>query len=267
VKLKPSERYQWSEATPFKQYCARNAFALHLACTKRILIKHRDASWLSPKPPLYIDFNAGPGIDPVGSPGSPLIFLEEATKKEMTYEVHLYEADSETYTKLVTNLRGSGLNGGNIYLHPQSNSDISEIVPAVQEGWRYGLAYFDPSNAPAINELFPLASIVARKLPQVDLLFNYAAASYKRTVEHAEYRSLLDWMKTIDKRTGLIREPYSQFQWTMLILTNWTRYPEDEARNWYNIDSPEGESIFRRVNYTSKQLHEAAQLPLFGDLP
>jgi hypothetical protein len=77
---------------------------------------------------------------------------------------------------------------------------------------------------------------------------------------------LLDDLSGIDKKYRLIRKPIGEWQWSMVMMTNWEKVPEFRELGFRRLDSQEGRDIFERVNY-SKRERQAASPPFAPSLP
>ena len=80
----------YSNSTYLKIEDLSRIFAMHLAITKAVLVKHGN---LYQQRYRYIDLTAGKGFTPNGLRGSPLIFLEqvESDKVKIPYRADLIE--------------------------------------------------------------------------------------------------------------------------------------------------------------------------------
>jgi hypothetical protein len=131
--------------------------------------------------------------------------------------------------------------------------------------WVYGLAYGD-GNGRDDSPFGPLETI-ARRFPRIDHLVNVNTGIYKRVRgAHPDARYLLDDLSGIAKKYRLIRTPIGEWQWSMVMMTNWEKVPEFRELGFRRLDSQEGRGIFERVNY-SKRERQAASPPFAPSLP
>lgn len=212
-------------------------------------------SWACQHMPIYFDLFAGPGREPDGTPGSPLIFCEIAAQQPYPFEAHFYEYDAETALQLAQHLTNDPNDRDTYHLHTANNMTVAEVLPVRPIRWRYGIAYADPSNADLVGSLNPLR-LIAIAYPHVDIVLNYAAASWKRQIELDHYQCLLDLLPTFPKQRWFIREPIDCFQWTMLIGTNYLDYRASERRRWHDIRTTRGNELLMRAALTREQLAE-----------
>jgi hypothetical protein len=260
--VRPSARYKASDYTPIKQQ------ALHDALTQQMnLIVHITEKWNKARPYTFFDLNAGPGMTEDQQPGSPLIFRRIASEymaqwPNFHFEATLYEADLQTYSKLVRVLG----NDPRFIIKNENHDELrSELLkkrdhPTKQDKWTFGAVYADPSNATLPWELLELFNHV---YPRVDIMINIACASYKRTIAQAGYQTLADRLPTI-KKHWIVRKPFGKHQWSILVGTNWEDYPAWRRKNFYPWnDQGVGTSIFEKLVYTPEQLQSKYNLPLF----
>ena len=258
--MKPSEKYQKGPDTPYKQEHYRYVLTQLLAIYGAIRNKYGS------KNPVFLwDLYAGPGrtdgLD--GEAGSPLIACELALKQSYPIKLHFYEANPSDAALLRENLSKPPYCNADFVVHEASNQSVLEILgrdrrhPSV-----YGLVYADPSNAD-LNGFDSIFAAFAIKYPRVDLLLNYAAASYKRKVKFKDYKSLQDRLNPIRKEKWFIREPIKQQQWTMLLGTNFNGLKPEEKKHWHDVGESVGKRLFLEVNYTAEQKGLLHNLGLF----
>lgn len=72
-------------------------------------------------------------------------------------------------------------------------------------------------------------------------------------------------LKLIPKKYWLVRNALknSTWQWTFLLGTNWTDFPEFKKIDMVKLDSSKGQSFFEKLNLTSKERQEFYQPRLF----
>lgn len=251
--LRTGYRYS-SDNTPIKQAHLRHILNETMGRINGVRLSN---DWACKYDPIYFDLFAGPGCEPDGTAGSPLIFCEIAAKQPYPFEAHFYESDPETALQLACNLTNSPDNRERYFLHRADNMTVKEILPNCYEksARRLGIAYADPSNGDLVGLLNPLRQI-AIVYRRVDLVLNYAATSWKRQNKLDHYQCLLDLLPTIPKQRWFIREPIDDFQWTMLIGTNYLNYRASERHHWYDIRSTRGNELLMRIALTREQLKE-----------
>ncbi len=259
-----SAQYKSSEYTPIKQQSLFNALNQQIN-----LVVHITDKWDRVRPYLYFDLNAGPGITPDNHPGSPTIFRRVANAyaqnwPKFRFEARLYEADLQTYSKLVQNI---GTDSRFTVIPDSHNALVAELdkraeLPENERKWVYGAIYADPSNADLPWALLAQAN---RIYPRVDVMINIACASYKRTIATAGYQTLAERLPHI-KKQWLVRKPYGKHQWSILIGTNWPDYPAWEKKDFYRWnDNNIGQEIFDKLVLTPKQRRKRDQLSFLDD--
>jgi len=102
-----------------------------------------------------------------------------------------------------------------------------------------------------------------RQRPVTDFLINVTCTGRKR----AGMRPLQDDLRATGKRHWYIRETLDKWQWTILLGTNWTAFPEPPAeRRFYSLNSDDGQFLLKKCGHTKEQLY-GRQLSLFEKLP
>jgi len=277
--MSSADAYRESKNTPHKQLSfyqiLANLFAI-IGAIRNKPVKKGDPNWAKNTNPIYFDLFAGPGVNKAGNPGSPLIFLEVARLQNYLIESHFYEKDPVSVASLnrcIDNFVDYPKNVQCV-VHPECNQHVDKVLMgySAKESslWRFGIAYADPSDADLNAALYPLQRIAAT-YPRVDLVLNYAAASWKRQKELHHYRNLLQYLVETGKSKWFIRKPIDRFQWTMLMGTNFLSFSADEKRYWFDVDSAEGDALLKKVAFTREELDGSdsnedllSQLPLWG---
>ncbi len=262
--VKPSARYKTSDYTPIKQQALSDALRQQIN-----MIVHFTKSWQGVEPYLYLDLNAGPGISQDLQPGSPIIFDRIANDymrewDNFRFHGYLYEPDVLTFANLKNTL-GSNTR---FTLFQESHEILLEQLKQPQRHFAstkpkgtYGTVYADPSNAALPWHLLEKLNQV---YPRVDIMINIACASYKRTIASIGYQTLAQRLPRI-KEHWIVRKPYGHHQWSILIGTNWKRYPSWKSKGFYPWnDGDIGTSIFEKLVYTPEQLQQKRQLPLWS---
>ncbi len=250
--------YSRSEHTQAKQLSFRKMIDLHMQITLNIVRKH--SGWAK-QSYRYFDLNAGPGIDPItGELGSPLIALEKANAIwKDDYEMDFFEIDPISYFKL-----RRAILSPNVRVFNCNNELVDNFLPDGVDKTQYGLVYADPSAAPRLA-IEPMGAICDR-FPKVDAMFNIAATSIKRansTKPPEEILRLDDMRARINKKHWIIRKPISQFQWTILLGTNWLNYPDWEKNDFVSIHSDLGKEWLAICNLSERERQRAIQPTLF----
>lgn len=250
AKLKPSERYQHSPATCLKQQSLSDILHLHMRIVGHTLKKH---TWAK-QGYFYLDLNAGPGIDPEGKPGSPLIAIQSSIDMQMPFSGTFCEADPPMLEKLRASL--AGYNGA-FRVVPYDNRTLDQHIKG--DNRQYGIAYCDPSNAAVPWDTLRWLSSAFR---YQDILISLACASWKRQRNLPHYQPLKELLLSV-KPIWLIREPVTQFQWVMLLGTGNPNIREWKNRGWYRFDSEQGRDMFERATEIRSDIDRRNQRGLF----
>lgn len=211
----------------------------------------------------YYDVNAGPGIYNNGDIGSPVVFIQEAERSRINYQANLIEINEDNYKRLVSLFKDNP----KVKIYYGDNQDIlQQIVPSNKDRqWRYGMLYTDPNgifNDKAIADFINRECFAA-----TDVLINCPASAIKRSINCSKCkddRKLDDRLRSIDKKYWIVKDPQnSRWQWTHIMLTNWTKLPEFKEINMYRHNSAKGKEIFAKLNNTNKELASATNYALF----
>jgi len=262
-----------SQYTPEKQYGLRKVLGQWLSIIDCIKFKAcngyytLDMREIAKKDILYVDMNSGSGWNTeVNCVGSPLLFFEEAVKHDFGKDVHFIEKNAESAISLSERLRMAEFDNFHIW-----NDDHNNVLPAIiqKNEKRYGLIYHDPNGMPSFDLLRNVSE--SPNFRFVDVLIRISGTNYKRIRNGTKavsstirYPNLKDQLKSINKKEWIIRdikddEMPDPYQWTFLLGTNWTKYPDWEKQGFYKISSSKGAAILNRVTYTTPELR------CFGD--
>lgn len=240
----------YSDATQIKQQHFQNIVDVSLRIVSAILLRN---SWADP---LYtfIDLNAGPG-NINAQDGSPQIFCSLAEnysriKKKVTLcEINDKNADQLEHLRVdykdfadysIQVLRGD------------HNDTVPPLIPAAPIK-TYGLIYNDPTGS---LPSFDLLQMLADAYPLTDILIHTSASNLKRQrrAEHCPVDKRIDeYVQAINKKHWIVREPYTKFQWTFLLGTNWDGFPQFKRLGFYRADELDGAAIMRRLAYTQSE--------------
>lgn len=259
----------FSENTPLKQQHFGIILEAHAEITKAILRKY---PWATPYY-LYFDMNAGPGLYPDNTSGSPIISTDVLQHLGMPFCGYCVEDNQATYERLCHTFRRVYApyeqqeaitkylipENGRVLLHHSPSHKAVEDFLALLKTWpysyssMYGLVYHDPNGYPEFETLQRCADT----LPRTDILIHCQANIIKRcfhSPRHPSYDKRLDQlMQSIKKDYWLIREPYGRDQWTFLLGTNWTDFPEFRTIGFYKTASHEGKRILQKLSLKSEE--------------
>ncbi len=204
----------------------------------------------------YVDMNAGPGIInncmphvPIGTFGSPLIFLVESEKKAINYHADFIEQNINSFNSLRQN-SPSFLNGS-VGWHLGDHSNIAPELVRNYIKWKFGLLYNDPNGAD--NSIDCIYKCL-QKRPKYDVLFNISASSFKRVAGRRKQKtSISDYITNpLDKVMWFAKDllPGDKHQWTMIFGTNYDDMKSIEEIGFYRLDTPQGQKTWNTINNT-----------------
>lgn len=252
--MNDSEQYKWSPNTPHKQLSFRLLLQLHMDIVNTI--RHKNA-WAARHPYKYFDLHGGYGIDGEGELGSPAIFHNVATDKQMPYDAHIFEADKEAFASLSV---VTGKFPASFHVHYEDHHKLIARLDGRLYKWQFGIAYCDPSNAEIPVDVL---QAIVESYPRLEIVINLAAASYKRTNCHPDWTRLNEVLQSI-KQTWIVRKPLDKFQWTILVGTDWKGFPDWQSRGFAKVDSEVGQAWYEKIVYTHKEIHDRVQPELFA---
>lgn len=213
---------------------------------------------------LYWDLNSGPGIVN-GEPGSPFVFLKEATAKGEPFRGWFHELHPLSAATL-DSLVDRSMMGRVICVPGDHNITVPHILRTGTRGISrraYGLAFADPNGRDDLG-ITALQAIAAR-FPYVDFLLNLGAMHWKRIRSVGKSgRLLTDDLARIPKTFKLIREPVGQHQWAMVLCTNYKDIPAFRKLRFHDIAGERGQEILYRLNLLPAEQYQA---PLFDREP
>lgn len=203
-------------------------------------------------PYLYIDMNAFDGA------GSPAVFTTVAQKIGLTYRAYLLEQHPQSFCELqrrfAADTRATCIEGNHSKTIYESLSTYGRRFPNKTP---YGLIYHDPQAAWSLDTLRDVAQMPMVK--RVDIVIQVQATGLKR----AGKTRLSDGVKQIrGKSRWLISRPFSKFQWTFLIGSNWPDLPEWKKEGLVDLYSDEGQNILDRLAHTKDELSTVRQMQL-----
>jgi hypothetical protein len=151
----------------------------------------------------------------------------------------------------------------NLPYHVFAGDHNATLLPSIPEDPgrpRLGLLYCDTNGTYPPWDL--LAAFAKQKTTsRIDLLLYVSATSIKRICgAHRDkgFMPLWDALLTIPKSDWLVREKAGRHQWTFILGTKWTWQKSFESRDFWRIDSPEGEELLRQLT-DSKGCHYGDQ--------
>lgn len=234
----------------------------YLGIVKRIQMKAIRQEWLDEwqtEPFHFIDMNCGPGkiygAEPIikdGTNGSPLIFLDNAEKKEINYKADFVDNHTEAINQLVGNI--PSLNFGYVDWHCFDNKLISNRL--ISDDFNHkiiGLVYHDPNNG---SISWDALKRISELRPKYDILINIPTSLFKRKPEsYNGDKFLSDYLSELGKNKWLITDFWKgdKHCWTFAFLTNFISMKDIEAIGLRDITC-NGRSTFKKANLTKNQI-------------
>ncbi len=232
----------FGEQSNDKQDDFRNVIRLHLNIVNNITREWKNRRY------TYIDMNAGPG-QYEGITGSPLIFLDECSRVGLPFDatfIECVEVNANALRYLV------GKSGTVINQDHQVTLRTYRNAPSLG----LGLIYHDPTGViPSFDLLAEISRYPA--FAKTDIMVYLSATNIKRVrlAERNDKTKCLDeYLRAIDKKAWIVRKPQGKHQWTFVIGSNWVKFPDWKNRGFYNVFSPEGQSVLDRLTYTENEL-------------
>lgn len=257
----------WSEITPIKQEHFRTIIKAHIAIVEAVNKRNGFNNHY-----YYIDMNSGNG-GYQGIKGSPIIFLEEMRKSNLTFTAFFIEKNKHNVHDLYVNAaKFCDLYDKSSFYIIQKDSEnaIKDILDRPEfksKNLKYGIIYHDPNGVFYTDLLIETTQNPA--ISKMDLLINCNATSIKRVAKspvHKESRNLQERLEEINKREWLIREGHGKQQWSFLFGTNWDKCPEFKQIGMFNIKSRTGKEILKNLNYTNNELKTFQEPDFFNPM-
>lgn len=225
-------------STPFKQVALNGAMG-HLLGSSVAVAKQRNA-------PCYVcDMTAGPGYDPNGSEGSPLILARHISNiiSKHNYPVtlvcvdwnhaaleHLQSVLAERYPALTVK-----------YFDAQTTALAHIPTRAV------GLTYWDTTR---YNDLkTELLAAFGRSHRSMDILITrecLAGYRMQKAAHCAGTLTIQDYLALTGKQRFYIMQYAKHGWWSLGFADNWQKRPVDKLGNFINVDSKEGRRICQK---------------------
>jgi three-Cys-motif partner protein len=255
----------YSRSTRIKISHLEKILGMHLCVTQNVLDKHRQFRRVY----RYIDLTSGKGINPDGTRGSPLVFLEQVESGQvgLPYRADFIERNAtnlaDLHQTVSRQIDACGWHNGVIhYHHGDYQQLVTELLPDMDEG-EFGLVYVDPSgDLPDFKAL----QYAATYRPKMEILIRVASTNVKRQFQYT-HEQLSGYIGRVGKRYWLCGTPMlgDQHKWVFLLGSNTGVFKDYAGIGLYRMDSPKGKEVFLRVNLTKEQQREVMQPKLPWD--
>lgn len=241
-----NDGYATSACTGTKDFHFRELLRTHIRVVKAIMRKY---AWAQ-QTYFYWDLNSGPGIDDQRRVGSPIEFITLADEAELKYQAYFFEQNPKHAARLKELVSDNA-----IVVEGDHNDTLPQLLAAIGgTGNAYGLMYADPTGKiPPFDLIGEVTS--HKQFARIDQLIYVSSANIKRGLmaHPGSIRRLNEYLTLINKKFWIIREPQAKHQWTFLLGTNWTDFPEFEAIGFYRMDTERGKEILHRLSTTNKE--------------
>lgn len=227
----------FSPATQYKQFALNSALGHILGACKEVANKRQ-------VPYVIGDMTAGPGCDPSGLAGSPLIFAEHISGMiERGLNVHLICVERER--EHLDTLRGV-LSERYSHVPVEYYSDQASALASVPKN-AVGLTYWDPTRYNDLDKV--LLSQFGRSHYFMDILITrecLAGYRMQRAAHCAGTLAIQDYLALTGKRCNYIM-PYAKHGWWAFgFADNWVERSGKKLKGFVNVESDEGRMLYSR---------------------
>ena len=200
----------------------------------------------------FVDTNSGTGRnDEWDCSGSPIVFLDVIKKSGLSYRAFFIDKDEGSLCLLEKRI---GNNSNCYYIHGDNAVVLSKVLNDIPHG-SLGIIYHDPNKCPDYD-LFKHADNHCNA-QRLDLLIRCNSTGIKRArSKNNGIPDLADYTKLKKPNGWMIQEPQSKFQWTFLFGSNWENINPWKIHEFHDLNSPKGQAIFNKTNYTKAKLKE-----------
>jgi len=248
-----------SEHTELKQNHFAKFLDMHMAICKGQM-RRRDVQ----SPYVFFDLNAGPGITD-GIEGSPLLFIRRALGYEFQCLSYHFDRRADHCQALeMRRIKIAGSQSPHDFNIVQG--DHNHTVDCVLSNYRFsdrkfcGLIYADPNGedlpVEVINKILSVPCF-----GRLEVLINTNATAIKRVKNrfpNVPHLSLRARITAIKKSVVILREPVGQWQFSIILLTNWGGFPVMKQQSFHRLNTEIGEQIMQTLDLTAKELRARA---------
>jgi three-Cys-motif partner protein len=249
------------KGTPKKQQDFGKLFAMHLAITRVVIengiTKARSLGWQPPSEVYwYVDLTAGPG-EYNGLTGSPLIAADMLMIDDRPWRAWYCEKDATnaaTLKQLVWE-RGRDVEERSRILIGDHRQSVKQILFDMTAGGKqrhFGLVYADPNGTKLDAELETIRELTAAH-PKLDVLVHLSATRIKWFKKVHGHASLVEKLESIGKKHLLVREPWTDQQWTFALLTDWDGYPDWKSLGLHSTKTTQGKAVLETLDISEKE--------------
>ena len=211
----------------------------------------------------YLDLFAGDGANAVGDEqidGSPVIMARQLAGKGISRRGFCFEVNKHNAEKLRQRLTlepSFHVVEGN---HHYTIDDVVEYLNShPDQRPRFGMVYVDPNASLMPSALLRKLYRSTKSFEKVDCVTYLSACVIKRVngAHGNAWEAMTESLKQVGKRHIHIRVPEGQWQWTMVILTNYADFPLLTRQGFYPLCSQEGQAVVHMLEHTASQLKES----------
>ena len=225
----------------------------------------------------YIDANAGPGtytgVGGEALEGSPLLALEALRALQVSYRAVLIDHDPMVTARLQSALVDRGFSDLQQVrvLCEDNRLALPRICAQPHPRKDRGLIFFDAQKAPDFPLIDGVMGLPAMR--HIDALVNVPTWTLKleRSAAHSarfggkgyawdtkDVRPLSERLGVLHKQRLLIGEPTRPQPWSLILGSNWPRFPEWTKGQFDAAESPIGQERLERISLSQRELREAA---------
>jgi three-Cys-motif partner protein len=229
------------------------------------------ATWTAYRRIVVFDLTAGFGIAPDGRLSVVVPLLDWVAREGVAVDAFLCEADARAYRTLTRvmadrydatpDLCIMTHHGDCRTLAPTLIADLSRRSRGMGGDGIYGLILVDPCG------LVPWDAVrtISRAYPRLDVLMNVGAATIKWFRPSLGLATLDQEIDLLGKTTRLISKPQLNYQWVMLLLSNFP-YGRSVTHELELIDTSPGREWWERAKKTRAEIKAHYQPSLWPEL-
>lgn len=224
-------------STPYKQFALNGALGHLLGSSVSVAMKART-------PCVVCDMTAGPGSDPHGQEGSPLILarhLDAWRARGHAVKLICVDRKAEYIAQLRARLASQYPDLPVAFFTTQADALASVPRGAV------GLTYWDPTRYNDLDR--DLLARFGRSHNRMDILITREClAGYRmQRADHCpDTLTIQDYLALTGKRCNYIMQYAKHGWWSLGFADNWVDRPAKKLRGFCNVESDEGRALYRK---------------------